>query len=351
LPETIVSRTQRFTFNPVSAKVAARHLALIAKTEKINITEDALELLAEHGQGSFRDSISLLDQLSNTKDKITPESVRSLLGLPAESAVKELVEIIESGDSSKLLEHLDNIFSQGISAAAVARETSKQLRSRIISGDNARWIPKLLRELLEVTASAQPSESLEISLLEAVSANASSDKTATRYIPHDGETNQRQSTEKQQIKTPIKTLKTEVSASVILKSKLQKSNKKTGFDVKYWPEVVEYAKKHAASLYTALKLAKPDVEDEKLILYFQFPLHQKKLNQTYQKDIIGQIIEEVANTKVKIECIVNKEMFKNVKSVNAAEAPSEAVLDKDPGLSPVKNISNIFGSAEVLESN
>jgi hypothetical protein len=55
------------------------------------------------------------------------------------------------------------------------------------------------------------------------------------------------------------------------------------------------------------------VEGDTLILYFEYPLHQKKLSQAHQKDIIGQIIEEVASAKIKIDCQVNKEMFKGDK--------------------------------------
>src|SRR5881409_3734580 len=65
LPETIISRTQRFSFRPVEKTKVTEHLKYIADTEKIKITDEALGLLAEHGEGSFRDSISLLDQASN----------------------------------------------------------------------------------------------------------------------------------------------------------------------------------------------------------------------------------------------------------------------------------------------
>src|SRR6476469_2845336 len=63
LPETIISRTQRFEFKPLAAGHMAKHLQKIAKSEKIDITPGAISLLAEFGGGSFRDSISFLDQL------------------------------------------------------------------------------------------------------------------------------------------------------------------------------------------------------------------------------------------------------------------------------------------------
>src|SRR5665213_1523801 len=62
LPDTIVSRTQRYNFRPVEKQKVIDHLREIASSEKISVSDDALALLAEHGEGSFRDSISMLDQ-------------------------------------------------------------------------------------------------------------------------------------------------------------------------------------------------------------------------------------------------------------------------------------------------
>jgi hypothetical protein len=79
-------------------------------------------------------------------------------------------------------------------------------------------------------------------------------------------------------------------------------------------------------------------------------LHQKKLNQAQQKDIIGQIIEEITKSKVKVECEVNKEMFTK-KRTETIENVTEAIVQTEQQPSPIKSISNIFGTAEVIESN
>src|SRR5258708_35460995 len=71
LPETIVSRTQRFNFKPVEPSVTASHLKTIAKREEIDIDPAALELLVSHSEGSIRDAISMLDQLSSAGHLIT----------------------------------------------------------------------------------------------------------------------------------------------------------------------------------------------------------------------------------------------------------------------------------------
>ncbi|HEX4662392.1 MAG TPA: DNA polymerase III subunit gamma/tau, partial [Candidatus Saccharimonadales bacterium] len=82
LPATIVSRTQRFTFRPISIDKIVAHLKDIAEKEKIEIDDEALQLIAQHGDGSFRDSISLLDQLGNNgATKVTATTVEAMLGL------------------------------------------------------------------------------------------------------------------------------------------------------------------------------------------------------------------------------------------------------------------------------
>jgi DNA polymerase-3 subunit gamma/tau len=350
LPETIVSRTQRFSFSPVSTEIAAKHLESIAKKEKIKITKDALELLAQHGQGSFRDSISLLDQLSNTTDEISGDTVRNLLGLPQESAINSLISVIKDGDSAKLLENLDKLSIQGVNSSAIAKELGKLLRTRLAMGENSIWITKLLRELLEVSASNNPQDMLEIALLEATAMNKSSDDHQSPPV-----------IAKQPPQTPKVTpastkldepAKTKIAAEVIQEKKpeIVKNINYIDFDIKHWPKIVEYAKKHAASLHTGLKLAKPVVEGDTLILYFEYPLHQKKLSQAHQRDIIGQIIEEVASAKIKIDCQVNKELFRGTKAEMPAMPPvAEEKIPEDK--TPLSSISNIFGKAEVLESN
>jgi DNA polymerase-3 subunit gamma/tau len=347
LPETIISRTQRFSFNPVGTKLAAQHLKSIAKKEKIDVTDEALELISEHGQGSFRDSISLLDQLSNSKGQINEETVRNLLGLPEVAAINEIENAIENGDSRKLLECLENLAYQGVNAAAIAKSLGAHLRGMLISGNSSAWIPKLLRELLEVSASTNPNENLEISLLEAALANQA---MSTKITSPSGSYTNPTSPKK-------KVSEAKITQSAPAKMSTSAPNVQTNtqvnikFDIEHWPSIVEYAKKHAASLYTALKIAKPVVENDVLILYFQFPLHQKKLNQSKQKDIIGQIIEEVSNVKIKVECQVNKDMFKDEKREDAKKSPAVKQEQAAELHTPMTSISNIFGKAEVLESN
>jgi DNA polymerase-3 subunit gamma/tau len=343
LPETIVSRTQRFAFKSVENKSAAIHLASIAKKEKIDITVGALELLAEHGKGSFRDSISLLDQLSAQKGKITEDVVRDLVGLPAEPAINNLLYSIENGYVNDVVQNLEVLFNQGVNAAAIAKELSKKLRNELVQGKSQTWIPGLLRQLLDVPASHSPFESLEIALLEVATNNSSKSASFS--------TEQNMSAA---VARPEKKAATLEPKKVITKS--QKVDHATQsivnipqdeFKIDFWPQIVEQVKKQDAALYTALRLAKPEFADGTLALYFQFPLHQKKVDQSRQKNMIGQIIEDLCGRKITIECEVDKDKFGNQAPQNIPVIKS---AEKKEAADPLKTISNIFGKPEVIES-
>jgi DNA polymerase-3 subunit gamma/tau len=327
LPDTIISRTQRFTFKPVGHEQAANHLKTIAKKENIKINQDALDLLAEHGDGSFRDSIGLLDQLSNINKPITAEIVRSTMGIPPQSAVDNLLTHISVGDNQGCMHSLTQLKEQGISATAVANSLSAQLRTRIANVSADKWVFSLLKQLLEVSVSARPQDYLEVCILEA---STSAGQDTPDNIPPSASNGS--------------------SFAVSDKKLINKAPKpssmtsKHSFDMEDWPKIIETVKAEAASIYTALRIAEPRMESESLILAFQFPLHQKKMSTAKSKDLLGRIIEETTGSKPKIECIVDKSI------TPPASKEVSATTEALPTAGPMSTISNIFGGAEVLES-
>ena len=94
LPATIISRTQRFSFRAITKPEAVKHLKQIATAEKIKVEDAALELIAERGDGSMRDSISLLDQLaslSGDKESITVALIEASIGLAPKASDRKSV--------------------------------------------------------------------------------------------------------------------------------------------------------------------------------------------------------------------------------------------------------------------
>lgn len=324
LPDTIVSRTQRFEFKPLGNKQAAERLGQTAKHEKIRIDLKALELLAEFGAGSFRDSMSYLDQLSSLGKAIGENDVREMLGLPPAAEIAALITSVSSGDSAAVLEALSSLKEQGVGPAAAAAAIAKQLREAIVQGRADAGSIILLRSLIEIPASAQPFDSLEIALLEAAAANRPE---------------QTEKTSQQAATAPAKVAQPEISSENIQADSTPQTVV-SDFKLEMWNSVVASAKSRAASIYTALRLAKPSYEDGILTLAFQFPLHQKKLQQAKNKDLVAKLIVDICGSTVPIECVVDKTV-----TAEPAQKPSPAVR-----AAPLGAISNVFGAAEVVEA-
>lgn len=156
LPATIISRTQRFSFRSIGIPDAVKHLKHIATEEKIKITDEALELIAERGDGSFRDSISLLDQLSSlTDDKegITTSLIETSLGLAPQKIVTSLLDAVEARDVGAVVSILDSTFDEGINSVVLASQLTTGIR-RVIA-EKPQFIP-LLDALLDVAKNSQP---------------------------------------------------------------------------------------------------------------------------------------------------------------------------------------------------
>jgi DNA polymerase-3 subunit gamma/tau len=182
IPATIVSRTQRFGFRAISPVDAVKHLKHIASEENIKVDEAALQLIAERGDGSFRDSISLLDQLSSLADEqqgITVELIEISLGLAPATVVDELLTSVEKHDVTAVAKLLDQTAASGISATTVTDQLIHVLRTGAV--EKPQLLP-LLDALLDVSKSSQPAMKL-LSVLGTFAIQTKPPKTAALAAP------------------------------------------------------------------------------------------------------------------------------------------------------------------------
>lgn len=146
VPITITSRAQVYTFKLSDAEEMSKFLKSIADKEKIKIDDDALTIIAKRGGGSFRDSLSLLDQISTlSNEKITKEMVISAMGLPGEEKIADLLSQYIAGDLSGISNTLKELMLSGIKPEILSEEIIKQ----IIESPKAETLP-LLAKLAEV---------------------------------------------------------------------------------------------------------------------------------------------------------------------------------------------------------
>ena len=131
IPATILSRVQIFHFKLADKSVMQPFLENICQKEGINIEKDALSLLIEQGGGSFRDSLSILDQLSNLHaDKstlITTEEVSSALGVPKQVLIEELLASYEQENIDQIRSLIEELINQGNKAEGIAASIIKAI--------------------------------------------------------------------------------------------------------------------------------------------------------------------------------------------------------------------------------
>ncbi len=123
VPVTITSRAQAYTFKLADKKTMFEFLRGVCDKEKIKIDDAALEVIVKKGGGSFRDSLSLLDQVSTlSEQKITKELLISAMGLPEDEKIAQLLEKYLAGDIAKTAEVLKELLSNGIKPETLAEE-------------------------------------------------------------------------------------------------------------------------------------------------------------------------------------------------------------------------------------
>lgn len=104
LPATILSRAQHFRFKQIKTHDVVSHLCHILHLEGIEYEKDALEMLSRAGNGSLRDTLTLLDQaIIYSKGYITPESVATMLGLLDPKELQKIFTAILNADKTQML--------------------------------------------------------------------------------------------------------------------------------------------------------------------------------------------------------------------------------------------------------
>ena len=129
---TIVSRTQRFDFRRITADVLAAHVGEIAEREGIKIDPDALMVIARHAEGSARDALSSLDQLSSLGDKATVEDAERLLGDRDEDALVEVFDAIANHDVGSVFTKLHSLVAQGSDARQLTFAAMEHARALLL---------------------------------------------------------------------------------------------------------------------------------------------------------------------------------------------------------------------------
>lgn len=313
VPETIVSRTQRFSLKPINTTTLIARLAEIATAEKLDFTPEALTLIAEHADGGFRDAISLLDQVRHSSETITEGAVLDTLGAPPKQHIDELWQHITE-KSSKATTTLQDLYDNGYHAPQIA----KQLLSRALHDHTV----SLAKKLLTVESSHDAKTELYLFILE----NMESDTPKPLEQPV----------------SVAQPTAPESHLSYVSESHTVPDN--TGSADSIWEQILEHIRTSGHSVYGPLRLAEADIKDSVVTLSLKFPFHIKRINERENITIIQDAIERI--TGVRKDVIVQRKQHDEQKVMTTMIVPTEN--DNQTMSDPLSLVKSVFGSAEIL---
>ena len=166
LPQTIRSRCQHFSFHAVKLVDILGQLRAIADRESVAADDTALSLLAEAGDGSMRDALSIMDQAiasAPTEDnhaRLDAEQIRELMGTVPNAVFERMMEAVDANRSAEVMTVANQLLDAGNSPAQLARQCVRYLRNALIAkiaglsldGESADGIGN---ELLQISADEQ----------------------------------------------------------------------------------------------------------------------------------------------------------------------------------------------------
>jgi DNA polymerase-3 subunit gamma/tau len=139
IPQTIRSRCQHFSFHAVKFDDILTQLRMIATQEQIEAEDAALALLAEAGDGSMRDALSIMDQaiasapIENGRPALSGAQIRELMGAVPNAVFERLLEAVAAGQSAELMEQVNLLVNAGHSPSSLARQMVRYLRNALMA--------------------------------------------------------------------------------------------------------------------------------------------------------------------------------------------------------------------------
>jgi DNA polymerase-3 subunit gamma/tau len=386
VPDTIVSRCQRFDFSRFPLDKIVEKLTKIAKSEKVKIDDQALEMIALAAEGGMRDAESLLTQVIALEDKeVTAAEVASILGITEQQKVEQLTEhladkdlrqslllinrLVENGSdlyvfSNSLLHYLRQMLLLSIDpklANELSFELTKEQSKKMV--DLAQKLTTknilILLELFqtarkEIRSATLPQLPLEIAVVKFVSGpivptdmSSAPPSRPASPTPRPTAPNVKTASESEPSR-PVASMASSssaqaasVTASTVQEPQAAYDTQETapetesaGFtmdDVRNrWHGVMDKAKELNASLALALLNCQPlRLEGSTIVLGVKFPFHKEKLNTAENRLTVEKAFDTILGAKTKVQVVVDE---------SAAPAPQGASAMDNPLLAQAVSI-------------
>ena len=364
--ETIRSRTTQIAFKRIKNTDIITSLEKISKAEKINLSKDVLEYIANQSDGSLRDAINLFEQTFSTfGNKATMEQLYSILGKVTTTDLLQILEAMGTQDTATVLKVLRGNYKNGLQAIDILNsitdlfrnlfyfkylpedenftslsDSEKELIKKCNDIISAKDLSRILDMLDEINQSIKTSPSqelkLELFLVKLIKPQLATDiKSVSRRVDMLEEygVSEKISEKKQTSPDKKKLANEKVAKDKAKKENTKKSNVKNdieNFDV-YWPKILEEAKSILTPRkYSYLTLVKPEVIDSNNLTLYIDSENEYLISELRKSDEIIELIKSNVIQKMGVE-------------VTVAIQPHEGLQNNNQTSKDVQsNISEIF---------
>ncbi len=342
LPETVLSRCQRFDFRLGDEDLISKNLKKVAVAEKLKLNDEILKLIVRSSGGSFRDSLSALDQLSShlVTDGIGVHEALKVLNLTALDQVVSFVEILNLGEANRAISYIDDLSAKGVDFEQFTNQTIVYLRRELIeslkSGEADDWVKTALERLIESVSQAKltPVDSLALELAaidvcEAQTSKVKSEKLKVKSNPIQNTIDnppKPESIQKVEISGPkAKEIEVEIHPVKSPQKGVPEGqfNRVKDFSADQKRAIIEQVTAQNKPLGFLLGSAIWKKDNDGLILTVEYPLHRNKIMSTGALKILSGEIKKVVGADIEIKCIVEKQTKEDTVDGNIGEEIDE----------------------------
>lgn len=329
VPETIISRCQRFDFKRISKKAISARLMYIAQIEEINAEQPAIDAIAHSAEGGLRDAIGLLEQLTTEKN-LTFERVREVLGISGQSALDSFYKNVSSNNTKSALTEIQNLYSQGTDLIQFTKDFLEHLRQKMLSateqGDMQTTkylleiVDKFQEAYLRLKSSTIPQLPLEMAVIECTTkhiemkAPTQEETVAEDTMPAPTpmpKVEEKTENQEKNVATPaveVERTHAPIKAN-ISEQERDKPAEKLPLTISYvkenWPRIVELIKTPFARM--SFKEGLPiKVENDIITIEFKSLFYKEKIDTNEAKLEIESAIASIFETPGRVEFVVRK---------------------------------------------
>ncbi len=296
VPVTIVSRTTPIPFSKATPDEIGAALKRIIQKENIAIDDEALTYIASHVDGSFRDAVKNLEQVSFSKDKVTVQKVQEILSAPDSEVVLAFITQLEAKNAQESIKIVESLVQNGKDMKSFIVESLNVLESRLIAGDPAvsPMMRKLTQAFIEIKTAPISQLPLELAVVEfcMIMPTVEPVQTVARMASNTDErlSNVQKSSDVSPVPPPV-------APGTLTVEKL----------IEHWPDIIAALKVQNHSVAGVMRSTRPkSVTDGIVTIEAFFTFHKEKLSESKTKDILVEVFRRLFGEKVKVEIIIGK---------------------------------------------